>query len=254
MRFGKLAPKVTPHTWRSMALMRTTLDALGPPPAMSNDYTAAVKVPWGVFLNDQLGDCVCADTGHTTMLRSANTGTMIKPADADIEKLYEIVGGYNPADPTNTDNGCVESNMLWYLQNTGFLGQKLDEFVSIDPHSTDHVKWGIQLFGSVRIGFQVPQYAMDQFAAGKPWDLDPNGDQTIVGGHDVPLVFYSGGDAVVFNAITWGKSQPTTLPFLEKWCDEVHAELAFDWIQAQGTAPSGLNLNDLAASALEVRN
>jgi len=71
LRFGKLAPKVTPHTWRSMAAMKAAFDPLGKPPDAA-DYTAAITVPLGMFLNDVYGCCVCADTAHTTMLRTAN--------------------------------------------------------------------------------------------------------------------------------------------------------------------------------------
>lgn len=250
MKFGKTAPKVTPRTWRSMSRMNAALDRLAPPPAASNDYRKAVKVPWQIFMNDSLGDCVCADSAHTRMLRTANTGNIQVPTDADVLALYKVVGGYRPGDPS-TDNGCNESDMCWYLQRTGWLGDKIDEFASVNPHSADNVKWAIQLFGSVRIGFQVPAYAMAQFSARQPWDVQASGDQTIVGGHDVPLVGYAGD---MYVALTWGKEQPVTRAFFEKYCDEVHVELDYDWTRAQGVAPSGLDLDQLASSLLAVRH
>jgi len=205
-------------------------------------------VPLGMFLNDVYGCCVCADTAHTTMLRTANAGTIIVPTDNDVLKLYEAVGGYVPGDPS-TDNGCVESDMETYLIGTGFLGQKLDATSAVNPHNTDHVKWTIRLFGSCRIGFQVPGYCMDQFNNDQPWDVTTTGDQSIEGGHDVPIVGYAGN---MFTVITWGVYQKMTLPFLLRYADEAHAELAFDWVRQQGTAPSGLDLNDLAAKMAEV--
>jgi hypothetical protein len=249
LRYGKKAPLVTPHTWRSMAAMKAVLDPLGVPPTNSNDYLSAVKVPWNMYLNDQLGCCVCADTAHTTMLRTANASQIIVPTDNDVLKLYETVGRYVPGD-SRTDNGCVETNMCWYLQRTGFLGQKLDEFSSLDPHNLSHIKWAIQLFGSVRIGFEVPAYCMDQFNNGKPWDVSPFGDQSIDGGHDVPLVGYQ-GDTLL--CITWGKVQQMTPAFLAKYCDEIHVELAYDWVRAQGQSPSGFDLSTLDSKMMELR-
>lgn len=250
LKYGKLAPRITPRSWRSMAIMGAALDKLKSPPDASNDYLSAVNVPWGMCLNDQLGCCVCADTAHVTMLRTANAGQIIVPTDDDVLKLYEAVGHYNPADP-NSDGGCVEGNMCSYLQSTGFMGQKLDEWVNISPASTGHVKWTVQLFGSVRIGFQVPAFCQDQFASGQPWDVTSSGDQSIEGGHDVPIVGYEGD---MFTVITWGKPQKMTLAFFQKYTDECHGELAFDWVRQQGTAPSGLDLNDLDTQLVGLRN
>lgn len=249
MKFGKLAPKITPHTWRSMARLTAAFDPLGKPPDASFDYPGALTAPLGMYLNDRLGCCVCSDTAHTTMLRTANTSaTTIIPTDDDVLKLYEAVGGYDPSDP-GTDGGCVESDMEQYLINTGFLGHKLDATAAVNPHNIDHVKWTVQLFGSCRIGFQVPAFCMDQFNNGKPWDVTASGDQSIEGGHDVPIVGYSMN---TFTVITWGKYQKMTRAFFEQYADEAHAELAYDWIREQGTAPSGFDLNTLAADMAEV--
>lgn len=239
LKLGRKPAIHTVRTLRSAIVMAGALDPLGPPPAASNDYTIAVKVPWPMFLNDKLGDCVAADSAHTLMLRTANASSIVIPTDDDVTRLYEAVGGYVP-DDLSTDQGCNETSMCEYLEHTGFLGHKADTIGSVDPANLDHIKWAIQLFGSCRIGLNLPQSAMDQFNNGEPWSV--SGDDTIIGGHDVPLVKYA-LDRIY--CVTWGYLQPMTPEFLVKYNEESHVELFSDWVRSQGTAPSGFDLADL---------
>jgi hypothetical protein len=250
VRLGRKPARHTLRTMRSAIVMARHLAALGPAPDASNDYVSAVRAPWGMMLNDSLGDCVCADTGHTLMLRTANAGpSLVVPSDDDVLALYEAVGGYDPGDPS-TDQGCDETSMCDYLEATGFLGHKSDATGSVDPANLDHVRWCIQLFGACRLGINFPAYAMDAFNAGKPWDAPGSGDDTTIeGGHDVPLVDYRAG---TFTCITWGRPQIVTPAFLALYCEEAHSELFFDWVRAQGTAPSGLSLDQLAADLAQI--
>lgn len=225
---------------RSALLMAATLDALGPPPDASNDYISAVNVPWQMFDNDTIGDCVCCDTAHTLMLRTANASTILVPNTLQVVALYGAVGGYIINRP-DTDNGCSEAAMCQYMVTNGFLGHKAATVGMVEPSDLDHVRWCIQLFGSCRIGLNLPGYAEDLFNAGKTWDVSTSGDQSTEG-HDVPLVDYRNG---LFTCITWGKPQQVTPGFLNQYCDEAHVELYPDWIQSQGTAPSGFDLTDL---------
>jgi len=245
--YGRRSPQHTVRSFRSMLLLGQALEPLGAAPAASNDYVAAVEVPWHMFGNDTIGDCVAADTAHTLMLRTANTGQIVVPAESDVVALYSAVGGYVVGDPT-TDQGCDESAMCQYLVTHGFLGHKADVVGNIDPSSLDHVRWCVQLFGSCRIGLNLPLYAEDQFDNGKPWDVSSDGDQSTAG-HDVPIVGYRGG---MFDVVTWGRLQPMTEAFFLKFCEEAHAELYFDWIAAQGTAPVGFDLETLAGRLREI--
>ena len=248
-KLGRRPPRHTGKTRRSLMVMNAHLTALGPAPAATNDYVAAVKVPWRYMWNDQLGDCVCADTGHTMMLRTANTGGIVIPSANEILKLYEEVGGYVPGDPS-TDQGCDEVTMEEFLQKTGFIGHKLDQYGSVDFANFAHLVWTVQLFGSCRLGINLPNWAENAFSDGHPWGTPPAGaDTTIAGGHDVPLVDYRNG---YFKCVTWGQIQLVSMEFLNMYCEEAHAELDFDWIRKQGEAPSGFNLNQLAADLAAV--
>lgn len=240
--YGRKQATPTPRSAASVFAFAAALDPLGPPPSESNDYLSAVKVPWGMYDNDRLGDCVPADTAHAIMLRTANAGGIVVPSQSDVISLYSTVGGYVPGNPM-TDEGCEESAMTAFMFSTGFLGHRAEAVGAVDASNQDHMRWCVQLFGTCRIGLNLPRYAEDQFDLGHPWVVSDNGDQS-TNGHDVPLVWHGGG---AFKCVTWGGIQVVTPPFLEKYCVEAHAELYRDWILAQGSAPSGLDLDALTS-------
>lgn len=181
------------------------------------------------------------------MLRTANTSGIIVPTDDQVVAFYSATSGYVPGNDA-TDNGADEAIVCQRLVSTGFLGHKADAVGRVDPQNFSHISWCIQLNGCCRVGLNLPGYAEDQFDAGQPWDVSAGGDQSTEG-HDVPLVDYRGG---LFYCVSWGKKVPVTPGFLYKYCEEAWAELFFDWIAAQGAAPSGLDLGALAAKMKEL--
>ena len=257
LHYGRRPVRHTGRTRKSLKIIATHLMKLGPAPTETNNYIEVTRTAlkaaglsnWGVMLNNNEGCCVCSDTGHVDEQRTANAGKIIIPADFDIQTLYEAVGGYDPSqtkpDGSNpTDQGCDETTMEdWTSTSTGFCGRKLDATGMVDFTNLDFLIWCIELFGSARLGINFPAWAMDAFNAGRPWGAPPAGaDTTIEGGHDVPLVDFRNGQ---FTCITWGVEQIVTAPFLTLYCEESHAEIAADWIQAQGMTPSGFDLNQL---------
>jgi hypothetical protein len=233
------------------------LQSLGVPPASSDDYVAAVNRataalttppgggggPWGIFLNNQLGDCVCADSCHQVMLHTANAGAMVVPTDDECLALYEAVGGYVPGNAA-TDQGCDETSMCRYLETAGIAGQKSSGTAMVDPTNLDHIRWTVQLFGACRLGIIVDQQMEDQFSAGEPWTTAAASNDSTAGGHDVPVVQYDSQYAYV---VTWGKLQPVTWELMASaaFLDESHAEVWSDFVTSGGTAPNGLDLQQL---------
>lgn len=246
MKFGRKPAVHTLATLKRALVMARHLDSLGAPPTASNDYVSAVMsrspTGWGMMGNDSAGDCTCADCGHQVMLHTANAGHFIAPSTTEVLQLYSAITGYNPDDPAS-DQGANEVEVLQYLKDSGFLGQKVSAFGSVDPQNLNHVRWCNQIFGACRLGINVPQSFMDQFQAGQP--ISDVGDTNIVGGHDVPIVKYDPQYAYI---VTWGKLWPVEWPFIENasYVEEVHAELWPDWLRSQGTAPSGLDMQQLA--------
>lgn len=242
-KLGKLPARHTMRTMRSALAMASALGALGAPPASSNNYMAAVtNLPCDVYGNDTIGDCVEVDSAYATIIRTANAATAtVIPSKDEVLALYRVFG-FNPDPAQYSDPGTDELAMCQYLKNTGWLGRRLNDYATTDPSNIDHLKWCIQLFGGVRVGWQLPNFAIEQFDNSQPWDLH-GGDQSIAGGHDTRLVHYEGD---TFFTSTWGRwMQPVTRSFVTTFCEEAHPELALDWIAAQGIAPSGFSLDDL---------
>ena len=252
LKFGKKPPVHTARTMRSALALARHLDPLGTPPPASNPYYQAVESAvggpdkWGMMLNDQLGDCTCADTAHHLMLRSANVGQIVVPTDADVERMYEAFG-FRPGD-SSSDQGANETDVCRWDQQVGLLGHKCVNYGSLDPRNLDHLRWGVQLFGAVRLGIQVPDDMEDQFVAGQVLARRP-GSQLTEDGHDVPVVHYEGDRVWI---VTWGRRVETSWDWL-RWCvDEAHAELYPDWIRVQGTAPNDFTLDQLVADLAHV--
>lgn len=247
-KLGRRQPLYTRRAVSSAAMMSARLATLGAPPSASVDRVSSIT-DWGAMMNagpGAIGDCTCADSAHTLMLRTNANGAMVRPTDEQVVALYEAVGGYIPGRP-ETDQGAVEAQVCQYLKETGFVGHKIDDYANLDPSNLDSMRWSVELFGSCRLGVNMPNSAMDQFDAGQPWDVTAD-DGGSAGGHDVPLVHY--GD--LFYVVTWGKLQPVTEAFLRKYVEEAHAELAYDWIAANGRSPGGFDLATLAGDLSEL--
>lgn len=246
---GRLAPVHTARTMRSALALFKALDPLGAPPVTSTDYVSAVTKQspggWGMFLNDQLGDCVCADSCHSLMLRTANAGAIVIPTDQDCLELYEAVGHYVPGN-SSTDQGCDETAMCQYLETTGLCGQKSAGTAMVDPTNLDHIRWTVQIFGACRLGIIVDSQMEEQFGSKQPWTTPAAADDQTAGGHDVPIVQY---DAQYAYVVTWGGLQPVAWSLLanSSFLDEAHCELWPDFINATGTTPAGLDLETLLA-------
>ena len=109
--------------------------------------------------------------------------------------------------------------------------------------------WGVALI--CYIGFNVPQYMMPP---GKPplavWDVDPKGDNTIIGGHAVVLAGYNAAGARV---LSWGNYYTMTWAFFEKFVDEAYALADPERVAATGKTPAGLSLQQLEQAMQALR-
>lgn len=267
MKLGRTPAKYDRVSFQRSHILARHLAALGPAPAVSPDWITPTmnQMPsWGMYGNDTYGDCVIADCAHQELLRTANVGKVWIPENNMVTVLYAMFQGMQidpNADPTSwdmqavtdylaaNDNGCNELDVITYLHNTGWRGRKLDGSANLDPTQLDHLKWAVCIFGASRLGVNLPQSAMNQFNAGQPWDYSD--DPAPIGGHDIPLVRYTGD---MYFVVTWGKLHPATQDFMyatypdgTPYIEEAHAELAFDWVNAIGSAPNKLKMNQLVA-------
>jgi hypothetical protein len=213
-----------------------------PPPRV--DWTRGFNFDYRMMLNDSLGDCTEAAKGHGIQVWTLCNGRMVTEPDSVVLANYEANGGYVPGD-SSTDQGENELDTLNAWRKNGFGGVPLSAYAAIDPRTFSHVQQGIYLFGFAYIGFQVPQSAMDQNAAGKTWDVVPH-DGGIIGGHAVIVPAYDSASGIL-TAISWGMRQKMTWAFWQRYCDEAYVLLSPFWLGGgtQRTNPSGFNLSQL---------
>jgi hypothetical protein len=237
----------------------SALDAgqkLAPPPP-SKDWTTGMPSDLGMMLNDTLGDCTCAAVYHALQLWTFNAaGGMVTQPDNDVEKLYILACGYNPRVGGEGPGGNEQHVLSYWVKSgvpAGLKGQlrdKLAAFVEVDPRNTDDVKRTINDCGVAYIGFNVPQFIVPTDAPPlKVWDVQST-NTNIVGGHAVVLAGY---DAKGAKVISWGQYYTMTWAFFAQYVDEVYALANNDWINAKGTTPGGLTIEELEAQMEAVK-
>lgn len=223
------------------------LPAFGAEPAVV-DFASEV-LSWPMYGNDTIGDCDPAMHAHAVQAWTRYTGTEADIPQESVIQLYSAVSGYDPnqvqPDGSNpTDTGCVMQDVLGYLRKNGFpgSGHKILAFAQLQDLSK--VKQALYVFGSVLLGVNVPQSAMDQFDADQPWDAVQG--SPVVGGHAVPLQ-YAGTGLVPYEVPTWARLQGMTQAFMDEYVEEAWVVITDDWLDKNGHTPEGLDLQQLGA-------
>jgi len=208
-----------------------------PAPAASVDFYSEVT-DWPMYLNDRYGDCVWAGFGHhIEQITRYGQGATVEVTDADVETGYESTG-FRPDDP-NTDQGTNVEDGLSYWRKTGVGGHAIVAYAAVDVSNATELKQAVSLFGALGIGFNVPAYAMDQFSAGKPWDVQKS-NASIIGGHYVVVVGY---DAKYLYVVTWAKIQKMTWAFFRKFCDEAYVIIDDEMVSKVSQYAGGTDLH-----------
>lgn len=225
---------------------------------------------FGMMLNAVLGCCTVSAYGHAIQIWTANTGKVVTVPDSSILTMYEA-SGYrprNPKDPQSneTDQGWYIQDALQYAQKTGLEDSdgrfhKIDTFLAIDPSNLAHVDLAIEIGGLVDIGLGLPITAENQngFWQVVPGSLESDGAPGSWGGHSIviakrsqtPIAWKGDPNPLVLrDGVTWGQGDWQLFPNFWTVCvDEVWLPVSYDWIEANGTAPSGFNLAGVIAAA-----
>lgn len=216
-----------------------------PKPPKQFGHEALVPASWGMLGNDRYGDCVWAGAAHETMMWNAEAGRKVAFSDKAVLSDYAAVTGFNPKKPS-TDQGTDMVVAASYRRKTGVVdasGKRhtIAAYLSIKPGDLAEHMIAAYLFGAIGIGIEVPAYAMDQFDAGKPWDLASR-NTSIEGGHYIPLVARRDNLEVV----TWGKIQTMTPRFFAKYNDESVAYVSLEAL-TNNKSPEGFDAAQLQA-------
>ena len=219
------------------------------PPSPVVDYASQVA-SWPMYGNDRIGDCTCAAAGHMIQAWTDYATTEVTIGESDVIQAYSAITGYNPATGAG-DNGANEQDVLNYWRKTGIGGHKIGGFAELA--SLDNLtlaKQCLEVFGTIYLGINVPQSAMDQFRAGEPWAW--TGDTNIIGGHAVPVQYWGTHETGEIEVVTWGKRQRMTRRFWLNYVEEAWVVFSPDWLEANGQSAGGDDLSQLRAAFTEL--
>jgi hypothetical protein len=220
------------------------------PPANFGHYDLISK--YGMLGNDDYGDCVWAGAAHETMMWCKEVDSVVTFTDKGVLGDYSKVTRFKPNDPS-TDQGTDMQVAASYRRKTGVKDadgkrHKVVAYLALAKGNLEQHLSAAYLFGAVGVGIKFPKSAMDQFNAGKPWDVVAG--SPIEGGHYIPFVGRRNGNLLV---VTWGKVQEMTQRFFEEYNDESVVYLTKEDLKA-GVTPEGFNVKQLTADLAALGN
>lgn len=211
LKLGKLPARIDNRTIPLKAILRKKLPPI--PERFDLHETYGIHDNF-MFLNDVYGDCVKAARAHQTLVfETIEQGAQIAITDEEVKAEYfEETGG--------SDSGLYLLDSLKDWRNNGWrIGDKIYTiyaFASVNWKDHEQVKACIYLLGGVNFGMMVFSRDIEQFEAGKPWELTPFPGM-FEGGHGVYLCGY-GPDGLT--GMTWGRAQPMSWDFWDARIDE----------------------------------
>lgn len=245
----KLGKRPYRHDPRNLQFAKYLIPEKLPKPQPHTDWSQKVSNPIGMHLNDSIGDCTCAAVANAIELVTANAGRQVSIPDAHVLKMYEVIGGYIPGNPS-TDNGALIGDALKYWHNTGLKDSsgaihKLGAYLQVDSNNVAHRELAIQLFGWVNLGVMLPATAQKQNLLWQCADnlTSSDGAPGSWGGHSVIQNDYSptGRGVMTWNVKLWGMS----VNFDRDYVDEAWTGISDDWVHNIGLAPSGFDMPQL---------
>ncbi len=232
LRFGKAPAKRDERNLKLSAILRA-------PVALPAEYDFDVNhngIPTPMFGNDQYSDCVMAGRAHQTLrFERAEQDVLIHITDKDVLQEYlKETGG--------EDAGLVVLDSLKLWRKPGWSAAKrrykIKAFAEIDPKTHPEIKRAVFMDIGIGLGFLLPNAAITQFHAGKPWEV-VGGNAGKPNRHNGHYVYVPGYTKMGPVCVTWGRKQQMTWKFLDKYCDEAYAI-----IDAVDTAKKKRGLNE----------
>jgi len=223
LKLGKLPAKIDDRTIKLKSILRE-LPAL--PDRYDIDISRPVAIPYRMFLNDVLGNCVVVTKVNWLLRAEAfEQKKLLKISDEEVRKQYfKETGG--------PDTGLYMLDSLKDWRKNGIpLGQRklaclkrageiynIHAFAALNPGDPEDIRASVCLLNGAPVGLWLPQSAMDQFATGNPWEYV--GNNSNVGGH---AIMCNGYNEIGPQYLTWGKRVQATWKFHDKFCDEAYA-------------------------------
>jgi hypothetical protein len=98
----------------------------------------------------------------------------------------------------------------------------------------------------LHLGIQFPATALTQFDHHEPWDVTHVTHPRILGGHAIHAGYYS-DPRNLMTVTTWGRTQPMTDRFFDRFVEEAWVAVTPEWFSTAGLSPTGLDLRGLGA-------
>jgi hypothetical protein len=255
-----------PRTFRPMLPFSAMLGR-GDLPSIPDRTGYMDNVRWhGPMYNDRIGDCTAAAKGHILEVHTkVARNWQITDPDKKILQLYMEATGYRPDDPNNpqsnnTDQGANMQDLANYIVQVGVPidmvnGRDRHKYLGVtevDHRNMDHIARCVYVFGHCDIGFEVPDYIMQQ--GGLTWDYQPGQRYQIDGGHDIAIFDYeldkanltAGRYAVkAFHLCSWGESYTMTAAFFRQFVDEAYGYVSPSWLDTTGHTPAHMSKQQL---------
>jgi hypothetical protein len=215
-RFGKRPPRRDARNLRFAELVEKA-------PRLPEEYDfdgRYAQAPTPMFANDAHGDCVIAGRAHQTLrFEYVEQHRMLAIDDADVLREWRRENG-------GTEDGLVVLDSLKEWRSGGWrvgrASYRIAAFTEVDRTRELEVRRAIYMQVGIGIGLTLPYDAVPAFEAGRTWDVaeGPGGEIDPLAGHYVYCCGYTREGPV---CVTWGRRQPMTWAFFERYCDEAYA-------------------------------
>jgi hypothetical protein len=170
---------------------------------------------FGLYRNDEFGDCGPTSVANFYRLVSYVAGHYYEPTQDEVFDLYRRSGNPNFNPETGADdNGVIMQDMLNALLESGIGGRKPIAFAKIDPSNDDQLEAAVAIFGGVLWGVDLETAQQHQTDLGY-WDYSRSGEW---GGHAILCGAYANDQQDV---ISWGKRIRTLDAFRRHQLEEV---------------------------------
>jgi len=236
--YGRLPAKRDPRTLRLGSILAREL------PPIPDKYQFEPALPTPMYGNDEHGCCVMSARAHATLrFERVEQGALIPITTEDVLLEWRAENG-------GTEDGLymLDSCKAW---RNGWLAAgncyNAAAFASVDPCTSEHVRAGIFLFGSLQAGLSLP-YSVTEDGI-DPWVIVPGSRSATdpEGGHAVTIVGY---DKAWMTVVTWGKRVKMSWAFFECFCEELYAVV--DDLDKWRTGPPTIDVPALEAYLREV--
>lgn len=220
-RLGRRAPKDAP----ALRLRRLPKAAGIPTVPPTADHFSAIA-DWGLYANDQFGDCGPVSAANMTkLLTKYLSGFEVSVSQTDVFDLYRRSGNPNFDPDGDTDDNGVDLQTMLEAWLSGGLGDapKPIAFAKLDHTNGAEVRAAIAIFGAVILGVTLDVAQEQQTDNGGPWSYVPKSE--VWGGHAVLAGRYTAPvddrmDQTDVTVVTWAELMGTTDGFMSHQLDE----------------------------------